>query len=405
MSRPVAALLLAGLLMPLPGRAPAGPQPVPGKDNDAKNPSGAFAGRTGATRAKLVRQNGGNETSEAAVALGLEWLAKQQRQDGGWAFDGMSKDETAAATGMALLAFLGAGETHKTSRKYGKAVRSGLSFLIKNCPANGPNAGKFAGSDTLYGQGIATLALVEAYGLTVDRPLLLAPAQAAVNFIQKAQAADGSWGYQAGTNGDTSILGWQIQALTAARATSDIKVEDKVLKKAVGFLDKVAAGEKKAKYGYTTSDGANPGTALTAVGLWCRQRLDGWDAKNPGLAEGVDGLLRRATTPKGRQPDAYFVHYATQVVRDFGGDSWATWNEGTRLGDKREGGLRDSLVQLQIMKEGANRGSWEPDAGFIGRSCGRLGTTALNLVALQVYYRSLPPAEPAKDTGDAPKKP
>ena len=38
----------------------------------------------------------------------------------------------------------------------------------------------------------------------------------------------------------------------------------------------------------------------------------------------------------------------------------------------------------------------------IGRSCGRLGTTALNLVALEVYYRG--PADPAKDT-DAPKKP
>ena len=35
-------------------------------------------------------------------------------------------------------------------------------------------------------------------------------------------------------------------------------------------------------------------------------------------------------------------------------------------------------------------GSWAPDSGTIGRSCGRVGSTALSLLTLEVYYRHLP---------------
>src|SRR5262245_19755618 len=46
-----------------------------------------FPGRSGATKSKLIKEGGGNEASERAVALGLAWLAKQQKQDGGWTFE------------------------------------------------------------------------------------------------------------------------------------------------------------------------------------------------------------------------------------------------------------------------------------------------------------------------------
>src|SRR5262249_30868486 len=147
-----------------------------------------------------------------AVARGLAWLARQQKADGSWVFEGTKKDEVIAATGLGLLPFLAAGETHKNG-KYAKTVRSALEFLIKNCPTAGPNAGKFVGAGDMYAQAIGTLALCEAYGMTKDRGLLHAHAQAAINFIQRAQGSNGSWGYQAGNTGDTSIVGWQVQAL------------------------------------------------------------------------------------------------------------------------------------------------------------------------------------------------
>ena len=44
----------------------------------------------------------------------------------------------------------------------------------------------------------------------------------------------------------------------------------------------------------------------------------------------------------------------------------------------------------QVEKEGKDLGSWDRDGGFIGQSCGRVGTTATCLLTLEVYYRHLP---------------
>ena len=163
----------------------------------------AFPGRSGATKSQLLKEGGGNAESERAVARGLAWLAKQQRSDGSWVYDinGNGKKEVIAATGMALLPFLAAGETHRSGHRYQKTVRSGLDYLIKCCPLGGPNAGKFTGAGNMYAQAIGAVTLCEAYGMTKDKGLLLNPAQAAINYIQRGQGANGSWGYQAGQHG------------------------------------------------------------------------------------------------------------------------------------------------------------------------------------------------------------
>ena len=106
------------------------------------------------------------------MARALAWLARQQRADGSWVYDMGDKGEIIAATGMALLPFLAAGETHKSAKTYQKTVRSALEYLVKCCPTGGPNAGKFIGAGNMYAQAIGTLALCEAYGMTKDKALL-----------------------------------------------------------------------------------------------------------------------------------------------------------------------------------------------------------------------------------------
>jgi hypothetical protein len=117
---------------------------APGEVGDVKmgggfmgNTTASFPGRSGATKSKLLKEGGGNEASEQAVARGLAWLARQQKPDGSWVFDGGDKDEVIAATGMALLPFLAAGETHKTGKTYAKTVRSGLSSSRAGAPSAG----------------------------------------------------------------------------------------------------------------------------------------------------------------------------------------------------------------------------------------------------------------------------
>jgi len=74
---------------------------------------------------------------------------------------------------------------------------------------------------------------------------LFKPAQGAIDFIVRAQGKDGSWGYRPGTVGDTSITGWQVQALTAAKLTRTLKVDPRVLDNARKYLDSVADGKDR----------------------------------------------------------------------------------------------------------------------------------------------------------------
>ncbi len=337
--------------------------------------SDPFGGRGGATKSKLLARGGGNSRSEAAVARGLIWLAKQQRANGAWVYDGQSRADTIAATGMGLLPFLAAGQTHKVSKdhKYNKTVEAGLRYLISQ---QNPN-GSFKGGG-MYSHGIATIALCEAYGMSRDKALLFAPAQKAVNFIQQAQGVDGSWGYTPNTTGDTSIVGWQMQALHAAKLCKDLVVDKRTVERAVKFLDGVSSGSNKSRYGYRDAGSFTP--TRTAVGLLCRYYESGWGPNNPGYAAGVSYLMK-SQMPKPTDLDMYYYYYATQVVHFFEGPEWyRDWNPA----------MRDMLIDLQTPEGKKDAGSWDPKADvWIGGNCGRLGMTCMSLLTLEVYYRTL----------------
>ena len=382
----------AGSMSDAPGATGDAGEFMKGTGGESGFQTGAFPGRSASTKVKLIRDGGGNKDSELAVARGLAWLARQQRQDGSWIYDGEHKEDTISATGLSLLPFLAAGYTHK-SGLYQRNVKKGLDYLLRNLPVSGPSAGKFSSRSMpyMYVHGIATIALCEAYGMTKDKNLLLAPAQSAINFMQKAQALDGSWGYQPNTPGDTSIVGWQLQALKAAQLSKDIVVDDKVVRNAMKFLDKVGSGSRKSTYGYQGPNG-KPGTSLTAVGLLSRYYMDGWGPSNGAMSEGVEGLMTKAPKKSaGQLGDMYFYYYATQVVHFFAGPDWKNWNEGVEEKGQRTGGMRDLLIALQKPeKEVVTGGSWDSDGAWIGKDCGRLGTTCFCLLTLEVYYRHLP---------------
>ena len=122
--------------------------------------------------------NGATKESELAVDLALKWLAEHQMTDGGWSFhhgmapncqgqcpnDGSLVEARIAATAYGLLPFLGAGETNRVGR-YKETVARGLQFLIANMKVS-PNGGNLTeGGGRMYSQGLATIALCEAYGM------------------------------------------------------------------------------------------------------------------------------------------------------------------------------------------------------------------------------------------------
>jgi hypothetical protein len=339
-------------------------------------------GRGAAMRSEMVKRYGGTPASEAAVAAALKWLAAHQLPDGGWSFDhtigpgirvspnpGELREARNGATAMALLPFLGAGQTHMEG-EYKELVARGLYFLQTRQNANG----SFTESGgSMYSHGLAAIVLCEAYAMTGDRALA-APAQASLNFIAYAQdPAGGGWRYQPRVGGDTSVVGWQLMALKSGQL-GQLQVPTGVIVGANRFLDSVQT-EGGAKYGYTT-----PGSGLgtTSVGLLSRMYL-GWKYDHPGLQRGVEYLSQVGPSVTPANTNMYYNYYATQVMRHYGGDKWEAWNSK----------LRDYLVSTQS-KEGPSRGSWYLPGDHGSERGGRLYCTSMATMVLEVYYRHMP---------------
>src|SRR5690606_18698522 len=78
----------------------------------------ALTGREKGAKQALLAAYGGTKLTEDAVLAGLMWLKKNQRSDGSWSLmgpysDGATQENATSATAMALIAFQGAGNTHR----------------------------------------------------------------------------------------------------------------------------------------------------------------------------------------------------------------------------------------------------------------------------------------------------
>ena len=349
-----------------------------------------LGGRGQKSRGRLLTEGGGNMASERAVSLGLKWIAEHQMPDGGWSFRidlhpkchgqcqnsgyGYASART-AATGLALMPFLSAGETHQKG-KYQKNVERGLKFLLSQMnPRNGYLGGTSSTASAMYSHGIASIVLCEAYAMTGDK-FLLEPAQKCIDYICQAQdPIGGGWRYGFQEEGDTSIVGWQLMALKSAQLAK-LKVPEKTLKEADKFLDFVQSDDG-ARYGYMTPSSPTP--TRTSIGLLCRM-YSGWQKNNLALKRGVQLLSQKGPSVEPDDTDAYYNYYATQVMHHWGGKEWEKWNQV----------MRDHLIKTQA-KKGHERGSWFSPFNAHGQNAaGRLYCTCMNVMILEIYYRYMP---------------
>ena len=359
-----------------------------------------LAGRDPRLRQRLVESEGGTIYTEAAVARGLEWLARHQNDNGSWSLDafssagdcngrcrGAGRNSDMAGTALGLLPFLGAGQTHLQGQ-YREAVARGLRFLMDNESADGDL--RFPGQGQMYAQGLAAIALCEAYALTKNARLR-DHAQRALDFIVRAQHSEGGWRYEPGQAGDMSVVGWQLMALRSGQMAY-LNVPDEVFVRASRFLDRVQTDSRRGLFGYMPGHQATP--AMTAEGLLSRQ-YSGWRPSDRRLQAGLDWLLEHHL-PRRDWPNIYYWYYATQAMHHMGGERWRRWNSV----------LPAILVNLQET-EGHEAGSWTPRTELdpVG---GRVYMTALAVCTLEVYYRHLPlyghEAAAKDDHQDSPKK-
>jgi hypothetical protein len=270
---------------------------------------------------------------------------------------------------MALLPFLGAGQTHQAG-DFRETVKKGLDFLCEALQ-EAPQGQTLADQGNMYSHGLASIVLSEAFAMTRDEDLK-EPAQQSLDYIMYAQDPNGGgWRYAARQRGDTSMLGWQIMALTSGRMAY-LSVDASVFEKAMYFLDSVQMGQG-AFYGYTDPE-ERPAT--TAIGLLCRMYL-GWPRRQPALKLGVKKIAEWGPSPV----DMYYSYYATQLMFQHTGARGRTWGRWNKP-------MRDGLVNSQS-QQGHEKGSWympDPHAS----SGGRLYCTSLATLILEVYYRHMP---------------
>lgn len=318
-------------------------------------------------RAAIVKQQGGGPETEAAVALALEWLKRNQWKDGRW---NHRSGHTTASTGLAMMAFLGWGAKHTEPGPYQKTLSKAVDWMLsieKN--------GDLRHRGNMYDHGIAAIALLETYNLTKDKRLR-APAERVIAFTVRAQnPTSGGWRYKPhredpSEKGDLSVSGWQLMALKSARL-GGMKVPAAPFVKARKFLDGVGVKNK----GFQYRPGWTPSSAMIAEGLFCEQIL-GAGVWNPKMEQCVELIQTRM--PSARKVDFYYWYYGSLAMRQAQGEAWRNWNQK----------LKPLLLGKQILR-GTHRGSWEPE-GKNSRVAGRVVTTAMGALSLEVYYRYLP---------------
>jgi hypothetical protein len=340
-------------------------------------------------RLRLARRRGANTDTENAVAAALTWLAANQSADGRWdpratgagqerqveGHDraGAGLDADTGITGLAVLAFLGAGQTHLDG-EHRLVVQHALEYLLRNQRSDGNMAGSAGRYAMMYCHGIATLAIAEGLALTGDRRLEPYVRRAAAYTVSAQDAATGGWRYGPCEPGDTSQFGWQLMALVSSELAG-IPIPETTRSGMHRFLDSVSSGQYGGLAAYRPTERGMPKPSMTAEALACRLFLDG-ARDDRALGEAADYVLR--ARPGEGQPNLYFWYYATLGLSQLDDARWRQWDDA----------LRTRLLNSQ-RTDGYARGSWDPNTLWDGHG-GRVYSTALSTMCLEVYYRYVP---------------
>ena len=346
-----------------------------------------YALRNAVDRQRVLQQRGGSAETEQAVERALQWLAKNQQSDGRWdpvahgagtesrVFghdrQGAGANADTGITGLAVLAFLAGGHSHMEG-PYRENLTAALNYLARQQRDTGSLAGDARLFARMYCHSMALLAISESLAMTGDSNLKPVVEKGVEYSVQSQNRYDGGWRYQPGDAGDMSQFGWQVLALHSAKL-GGVAVPGSATGRMNKFIDACASGSAKGLASYQPGQG--PSTTMTAESLVCRILLE--QDVPPSLSnEAVRQIGRQL--PSYDKVNLYYWYYGTLAMYFHGGESWSKWNAA----------MKEALVTTQQTR-GEDVGSWNPD-GIWGGYGGRVYSTALSALILEVYYRYEP---------------
>lgn len=293
--------------------------------------------RNAGMRGQMLAAGGGNGKTEASVIRALRWLKMQQLSDGSW------PNNKVAMTGLAILTFLAHGEKPGESIEFGDTVQRGMEFLLSQQDAKG----LYTTAGSGYAHAIATYAMCEAYGMTMN-PNVRESADRALEIIISGQHPSGGWDYnwKQSDRDDTSVMGWAAQALKAG-IMADFYHDPEALERASKLCVKgfKKNGSPEGGFGYC-GPASGPSAGLTGVGTLCMQFHHA--ANDSYVKNSLDSVIYGwkpawiGSTPKnpvnekpkelppgtvGGSCPQYYYYYGTQAVFQAGGDHWKKWND------------------------------------------------------------------------------
>jgi hypothetical protein len=385
--------------------------------------AGAYGERWG--KGSLAKE-GGSEGTEDVVRAALEWLRRHQSPDGSWkcnAFTEQCKktcqnidtarygdgrgfsDHDVGVTALAMLAFAGYGHTHRDGiyPDYVACLQKAVNYLKRvqvrsEDPSTNGRYGPAAGEQWIYDHSIATMAMGELLVMSSDVITLKRSVEDAVKLCLYAQNEGFGWRYGIKpADNDTSVTGWMVLALkTAKNARLGIPKDefDRAFKGALHWFDRVTATNGKTGYVVPGDEGSRLAkghpdpypyskelSCMTAVAVLCRL-FAGESRSAPAVRQGVRILMQQ--TPKWREQkgrtlstiNIYYWYYGSYAMFQFGGPEWKSWNED----------MIQALLKSQRQGNICEDGSWDPVDEW-GLAGGRVYTTALGAMTLEVYYR------------------
>lgn len=241
---------------------------------------------------------------KAARGKGIDWLTKNQAQNGSW-----GKTYTLAVTSFACLSYLALAD-EPFDGEHGKALTKGLQYLMAQ-QKDGMFPGQ--GHSWIHGQGFATLALSEAYGRSLfcrvkpdmDLGKVKDAVAKAVVIIGKNQSESGGWWYTPGNRqgheGSTTVCA--VQAIVSA-SNFGIPIDENVLDKGFEYLKKCQT--KEGGFNYQLGDGQNmkEGTAAAVATLGLMQKFD-----FQVMINGYNFLLKTTPAVISNERFPYYGHF------------------------------------------------------------------------------------------------
>lgn len=297
----------------------------------------------------------------SAVPSGLRWLRDQQGEDGLW--------RDPATTGLVLLAFLGAGETHQSGSSRDR-VKRGLEALRRGQDAEGCLAPS-SSLRRLRDHAIAGLALCEAYGMTGSKRYR-EPAERALAFALNTRGPSGAWHLPSPDEAQIDVeTTAQMATLVKSVELCELGADPSVLSQIVGALDTITDASGRVR-GTVRTPTPLSDDAATAMALHVRALAGRRPWNDDATRAGVEAL--KANPPSADTADLRYAHFAHRSMVLIGtAERLKPWMPHLT-----------AFVAVPQRTDGPFAGTWDPPGG--GDDEARLWTTAYHLFARELFY-------------------